>query len=371
MGSPLKETTRAAATGSARRRRTSASWTVALGTRMQRARSRAPVRPVKSVARMRNGLAPTRAADFESLVSGRLGHSIVLKFSRHRSRSGLARSPGPVLIAWAAPERARLGFRRRGCRAVVQGFRGAKASLDRHGEHRKRITAALRPSRKQGEALDIVLDTGGTPNTARVRALPGRADYFYTNALYRDALTQGPPTPALEFRQQGDAPVAPSQNVSDETHIFLQSQTFAGGTIKDIAHAIVYGSGDGSLPRFELLPDMLVNPRPRCRFSSTAGRGWTFMWQAASRSAHLMTSVGDINLDAGFADAAGMQTEHDCSVCLPAAAMACKRNRRPFGVRSGAASVWCCVWLRFVAMQWHHAWSRGRNRCRRPLLHSC
>ena len=82
------------------------------------------------------------------------------------------------------------------------------------------------------EALDIVLDTGGTPNTARVRALPGRADYFYTNALYRDALTLGPPTPALEFRQQGDAPVAPPQNVSDETHIFLQSQTFAGGTTK-------------------------------------------------------------------------------------------------------------------------------------------
>ena len=82
------------------------------------------------------------------------------------------------------------------------------------------------------EALDIVLDTGGTPNTARVRALPGRADYFYTNALYRDALTLGPPTPVLEFSQQGDALAVPPQNVSDETHIFLQSQTFAGGTTK-------------------------------------------------------------------------------------------------------------------------------------------
>ncbi|HKO47589.1 MAG TPA: OmpA family protein, partial [Polyangiaceae bacterium] len=85
------------------------------------------------------------------------------------------------------------------------------------------------------EALDVVLDAGGTPVKGNVRVMPGRSDYFYTNALYKAAFGLPPdpsvvaqPAISLTLRGPGQAQVTP--DVSAEAALTLDTESFRGGT---------------------------------------------------------------------------------------------------------------------------------------------
>jgi hypothetical protein len=81
------------------------------------------------------------------------------------------------------------------------------------------------------EALDQALAAGKKPNTKLVRALPGRADYFYSSAIYKRALNTAKPDIKLEFGKVGTVQNAPPENVTDESLIFLAASSKVGGRV--------------------------------------------------------------------------------------------------------------------------------------------
>lgn len=79
------------------------------------------------------------------------------------------------------------------------------------------------------EALDLVLEGGLSPSATDVRALPGRNDYFFTNALYQSSFLLPSPTIVPSFHRRGEVTQG-TPDVTDESNVFLEAESFLQGT---------------------------------------------------------------------------------------------------------------------------------------------
>ncbi|MDB5051163.1 MAG: hypothetical protein JWO30_4234 [Fibrobacteres bacterium] len=101
------------------------------------------------------------------------------------------------------------------------------------------------------KALDQEIAGGTVDLAAPVRAMPGRSDFWYSNAFYKQALTPRiklTGANVMDFRPPGALLATPAVDVTDEANIFLVSKNTAGGTPK-ASITLMSPAGGANSPR--------------------------------------------------------------------------------------------------------------------------